>query len=80
MKIGSISLRIYICIFELLSQVLLDLKAEFKKVSGKDWKPGMVVEEAPVTPVAAAAPVQASASGVGEGDVIRAKVEAQGES
>ena len=39
----------------------------------------MVVEEAPVTPVAAAAPVQASASGVGEGDVIRAKVEAQGE-
>ena len=55
------------------------MKAEFKKVSGKDWKPGMVVEEPPVTPVAAAAPVQASASGESEGDVIRAKVEAQGE-
>ena len=52
----------------------MDLKAEFKSVSGKDWKPGMVVEEAPVVAAAAPAPVQAA----GPGDAIKAQVEAQG--
>ena len=47
-------------------KVLLELKAEFKKVSGKDWKPGM-------TP---AAPAPSGNSGAA-GD-LDAKITAQG--
>merc|ERR1712228_1041463 len=58
---------------------LLELKAEFKKVSGKDWKPGMVVEETLVSAVDAPAPVEAASPGGAEGAAIKAQVETQGE-
>ena len=62
-----------------LQQTLLELKAEFKSVSGKDWKPGMVVEETPVASPAAPAPLLAAAApGGAEGAAIKAQVEAQG--
>ena len=56
----------------------MELKGEFKNISGKDWKPGMVVEEAPVA--AAAAPVAAAATAPGgaAGEAIKAQAEAQG--
>merc|ERR1719193_2511407 len=58
-------------------KVLLELKAEFKSISGKDWKPGMGVEETPVV-AAAAAPVAATPGGAA-GEAIKAQVEAQGD-
>ena len=59
-------------------QALLELKGEFKNISGKDWKPGMtVVEEVPAvaTPVLAAA---TPAPGGAAGEAIKAQAEAQG--
>jgi len=61
-------------------KTLLELKAEFKSVSGKDWKPGMVVEETPVAAPAAPAPLLAAAApGGADGAAIKAQVEAQGD-
>ena len=59
--------------------MLLELKGEFKSVTGKEWKPGMVVEEKPVASTAAA-PVASSppTSGGAAGEAIKAQIDAQG--
>lgn len=57
-------------------KVLLELKTEFKKVTGQDWKPGIVIEDIKKesSPVAAVVVPRGS-----EGDVIKSQIDAQGE-
>ncbi|XP_043238760.1 bifunctional glutamate/proline--tRNA ligase-like [Amphibalanus amphitrite] len=52
-------------------KTLLNLKADFKKATGKDWKPGMTL------PAAAAAPAPAAAGG--DGTALSQKVAEQGD-
>ena len=54
-------------------KVLLDLKAQFKAATGKDWKPGMAVPAATGTPA-----TSAPAAG-GGGEELNKNVTAQGE-
>ena len=55
-------------------KVLLDLKAQFKAATGKDWKPGMAVPTATGTPE-----TSAPAAG-GGGEELNNKIKAQGDS
>ena len=54
-------------------KVLLDLKAQFKAATGKDWKPGMAV------PTATTAPAASAPAAGGGGEELNKKVTAQGE-
>ncbi|XP_034232537.1 bifunctional glutamate/proline--tRNA ligase [Thrips palmi] len=56
-------------------KILLELKAEYKKVTGKDWKPGAQASSAPVsatpTPSAAGGSDELSAAITAQGDLVR---------
>lgn len=57
-------------------KILLELKAEYKKVTGKDWKPGAQPSSPPVAAAAAPAIVSAAAGG---SDGLSAEITAQGD-